>query len=57
MCLLWVARGKNSDLRCGLHGAESLLKPGRTKQAGLTGEVNVHHTTDFIQGSEKPSQA
>ena len=52
-----MVRRKNSDLRFELYGDESLIKPELAKHDGLTGAVNVHHTTDFIQGSEKPSQA
>src|SRR6185436_5288066 len=34
-----------------------LIKPELDKHVNLGGTVTVHHTTDFIEGSEKSSQA
>ena len=51
------ARRKQASLRFELFGDEKLIKPELAKQANLAGIVTVHHTTDSIHGSEKPSQA
>jgi glycerol-3-phosphate acyltransferase PlsX len=52
-----LARLKNGALRFELYGDESLIGPELAKHSELAKTVNVHHTTDAIQGSEKPSQA
>ncbi len=52
-----LARRKNDALRFELYGDEALISPELAKHAILAGTVNVHHTTDSIHGSEKPSQA
>ena len=51
------ARRKHADIRFELYGDEALIAPELKKQPSLKGSVNVHHTSDAIQGSEKPSQA
>jgi glycerol-3-phosphate acyltransferase PlsX len=51
------ARRKNSALRFELFGDEAAILPEIAKHKGLGGAVNVHHTADAIQASEKPSQA
>ena len=51
------ARRKQASLRFELYGNEKLIKPELAKQNNLAGVVTVHHTTDSIEGSEKPSQA
>ena len=51
------ARRKNSSLRFELYGDETAINLELAKHANLAGTVNVHHTTDAIHGSEKPSQA
>jgi glycerol-3-phosphate acyltransferase PlsX len=51
------ARRKDSTLRFDVYGDQKLIKPELDKNPRLAGAVTVHHTTDFIEGSEKPSQA
>jgi phosphate acyltransferase len=51
------AHRKNSDLSFELYGDESLIRPELKKHNELAGAVNVHHTSDAIEASEKPSQA
>jgi len=51
------ARRKNSDVRFELYGDEALIAPELDRHPNLKGAVIVHHTTDAIAASEKPSQA
>ena len=51
------ARRKVDGIGFELFGDEALIAPELDRHPGLKGAVNVHHTTDAIQGSEKPSQA
>ena len=51
------ARRKNAKVCFELFGDEALIAPELKNHANLAGAVNVHHTTDAIHGSEKPSQA
>jgi glycerol-3-phosphate acyltransferase PlsX len=51
------ARRKNPDINFELFGDEALIAPELKKHSGLKGAVTIHHTTDAIHGSEKPSQA
>jgi glycerol-3-phosphate acyltransferase PlsX len=51
------ARRKNSDVRFELYGDEALIAPELDRHPNLQGAVIVHHTTDAIAASEKPSQA
>lgn len=48
---------KNADVRFELFGDKALIEPELAKHPGLKGTVTVHHTTDAIAASEKPSQA
>ena len=51
------AHRKSAALRFELFGDEKLIKPEIAKHPGLAAVTTVHHATDAIQGSEKPSQA
>ncbi|MEO6579877.1 MAG: phosphate acyltransferase PlsX [Sphingomicrobium sp.] len=51
------ARRANSALCFELFGDQNLIRPELAKHKRLTGAVNLHHASDAIQGSEKPSQA
>ena len=51
------ARRKNSQLRFELFGDDALIGAELRKHSGLDGAVTVHHTSEFIHNSEKPSQA
>ena len=51
------ARRKHSDVCFELFGDEALITPELARFPALKGAVNVHHTTEAIQASEKPSQA
>jgi glycerol-3-phosphate acyltransferase PlsX len=51
------ARRKIADARFEVFGDEALIAPELKKHPSLKDAVTVHHTTDAIQGSEKPSQA
>ena len=51
------ARRKNPDLSFELFGDEALIAPELKKHPGLRGAVGVHHTTEAIEATEKPSQA
>ena len=51
------AHRKQASLRFELYGNEALIAPELAQQANLAGVVTVHHSTDSIEGSEKPSQA
>jgi glycerol-3-phosphate acyltransferase PlsX len=51
------ARRKNAGLRFELFGDEALIAPELGRHHGLKDAVTVHHTTDAIDASEKPSQA
>jgi glycerol-3-phosphate acyltransferase PlsX len=54
-----MARARRNDrsLRFELFGDETLIGPELASHRGLKDAVNVHHTTDSIGASEKPSQA
>src|ERR1700741_1505151 len=51
------ARRKDRSLRFELFGDESAIGPELAKHQSLAEAVAVHHTTDAIAASEKPSQA
>ncbi|HET9335973.1 MAG TPA: phosphate acyltransferase PlsX [Sphingomicrobium sp.] len=51
------ARRKDRSLRFELFGDEQRIKPELDKHRPLMEAVTVHHTTDAIDSSEKPSQA
>jgi glycerol-3-phosphate acyltransferase PlsX len=51
------ARRKNAGICFELYGDEKLIAPELDRHPNLKGAVNVHHTTDAILASEKPSQA
>ena len=51
------ARRKIADVSFDLFGDEALIAPELRKHPNLKGAVNLHHTTEAIHGSEKPSQA
>lgn len=51
------ARRKQNDIRFELYGDEALIAPELKKHPGLKSAVSIHHTTDSIAASEKPSQA
>ncbi|MDV3257331.1 MAG: phosphate acyltransferase PlsX [Sphingomonas sp.] len=51
------ARRKDRALSFDLFGDEALVRPELQRHASLEGAVAVHHTTDSIGASEKPSQA
>ena len=51
------ARRKNAGIRFEVFGDEALITPELARHPGLKGAVTVHHTTDAIAASEKPSQA
>ena len=51
------ARRKDRDLRFELYGDESRIGPELEKHQPLIEAATIHHTTDAIEASEKPSQA
>jgi phosphate acyltransferase len=51
------ARRRDRALRFEVFGDEAQIKPELAKHRPLMEAVSLHHTTDFIQPSEKPSQA
>jgi phosphate acyltransferase len=51
------ARRKAPGIGFEVYGDEALIKPELDRHPSLKGAVNVHHTTDSIAASEKPSQA
>ena len=51
------ARRKNPDLCFELFGDKALIEPELARHPSLEGAVNVRHTTESIEASEKPSQA
>ncbi|HEU0310633.1 MAG TPA: phosphate acyltransferase PlsX [Sphingomicrobium sp.] len=51
------ARRKDRALRFELFGDEGLIRPELEKHRPLMEAVTLHHTTDAIDASEKPSQA
>ena len=51
------ARRKDRALRFDVFGNEKLIKPELQKHRPLIEAVTIHHTTDSIDASEKPSQA
>ena len=51
------ARRKDRSLRFDLFGDESQIAPELAKHQPLVDAVALHHTTDAIHASEKPSQA
>ncbi|MBA2636364.1 MAG: phosphate acyltransferase PlsX [Sphingomonas sp.] len=51
------ARRKDRALRFDLYGDEQIIAAELAKHRPLTEAVTVHHTTDAIEASEKPSQA
>ncbi len=51
------ARRKIAGVCFELFGDEALIGPELDRHPALKGAVNIHHTTDAIHGSEKPSQA
>ncbi len=51
------ARRKAPNVRFEVFGDEALIAPELAKHPSLGGAATVHHTTDAIQPSEKPSQA
>ena len=51
------ARRKDRSLRFDVYGDESLIRPELAKHPALAEATTIHHTTDTIEASEKPSQA
>ena len=51
------ARRKHPGLAFDLYGDEALITPELAKHRTLAEAVTIHHTTDAIHASEKPSQA
>ena len=51
------ARRKMASVCFEVFGDEALIKPELARHPGLKGAANIHHTTDAIHASEKPSQA
>src|ERR1700752_3154982 len=51
------ARRKDHSLRFELFGDQGVIGPELAKHQPLAGVTAVHHTTDAIDASEKPSQA
>ncbi|MEA1072724.1 phosphate acyltransferase PlsX [Sphingomonas sp. LY29] len=51
------ARRKDRSLSFDLYGDEALIAPELAKHRPLAEAVTIHHTTDSIDSSEKPSQA
>jgi glycerol-3-phosphate acyltransferase PlsX len=51
------ARRKDRTLRFDVFGDEKLIHPELQKHRPLIEAVTIHHTTDAIDASEKPSQA
>ena len=51
------ARRKDRSLKFELYGNEKLIKPELAKHQPLVDATTIHHTTDAIEASEKPSQA
>jgi glycerol-3-phosphate acyltransferase PlsX len=51
------ARRKDRTLRFDVYGDESLISPELAKHRPLAEATTIHHTTDAIEASEKPSQA
>jgi phosphate acyltransferase len=51
------ARRKDRALRFEVFGDENLIRPELDKHRPLQEVVFIHHTTDAIDASEKPSQA
>ena len=54
-----MARARRHDkaLRFDLYGDENIIATELARHRPLTDSVTVHHTTDAIESSEKPSQA
>lgn len=52
-----IGRRRHPDLRFQLYGDEAILAPAIGKLGGLREVVTVHHTTEFVGGDDKPSQA
>ncbi len=51
------ARRANRSLRFELFGDKKAIEPELARYKGLASAVTVHHTTESISASEKPSQA
>src|SRR5688500_2654139 len=51
------ARRKDRGLCFDVYGDESKIAPELSRQPTLADAVTIHHTTDWIEASEKPSQA
>jgi glycerol-3-phosphate acyltransferase PlsX len=51
------ARRKDRGLKFDVFGNEKLIKPELAKHQPLIDSTTIHHTTDAIEASEKPSQA
>ena len=51
------ARRKDRSLRFDVYGDESRIGPELAKHQPLIEATTIHHTTDAIEASEKPSQA
>ena len=51
------ARRKDRTLKFDVYGDEKLIKPELAKHQPLVEATTIHHTTDAIEASEKPSQA
>jgi glycerol-3-phosphate acyltransferase PlsX len=51
------ARRKDRTLRFDVYGDEALIAPELAKHQRLVEATTIHHTTDAIEASEKPSQA
>ncbi|HET9354750.1 MAG TPA: phosphate acyltransferase, partial [Sphingomicrobium sp.] len=51
------ARRANRSLRFELYGDAKAIEPELARYKGLAQAVTVHHTTESIAATEKPSQA
>ena len=51
------ARHKDRGLCFDVYGDETLIAPELAKHKSLAQAVTIHHTKDWIEASEKPSQA
>lgn len=52
-----IARKRDSSLLFDLYGDEAEIAPELSQHPGLADSVTIHHTSDAISASEKPSQA
>ena len=52
-----LARKRDRDICFVLYGDQEQMQPEIDRHDNLRGAVEIHHTTEFIAGTEKPSQA